>query len=198
MDTGTRNPSVDDFLLGEKKWPAELLYLRGIALESGLTETIKWGKPCYMLENANVALLFSFKNACAIGFLKGALLRDEQKLLAAPGEHSQAMRMLKFTSFQEIAAQEQFIRAYIREAIELERSGAEIVFTEHETLEPPEELKEKFRSMPELEAAFLQLTPGRQRVYLMYFSQAKQSETRVSRIEKYVPLILRGKGLNDR
>jgi uncharacterized protein YdeI (YjbR/CyaY-like superfamily) len=198
METGTRNPSVDDFLLGEKKWPAELLYLRGIALESGLSETLKWGKPCYMLEGANVAILYSFKDTCAIGFLKGALLRDEQKLLVTPGEHSQAMRMLKFTSVQQIAAQEQFIRAYLREAVELERSGAEIVFTEHETMEPPEELKEKFRTMPELEAAFLQLTPGRQRAYLMYFSQAKQSETRVSRIEKYVPLILRGKGLNDR
>lgn len=198
METGTRNPSVDDFLLGEQKWLKELLSLRAIALESGLTETLKWGKPCYMLEKANVAILFSFKDTCAIGFLKGALLRDEQKLLSAPGEHSQAMRMLKFTSLQQIAEQEPVIREYLNEAVELERSGAEIVFTEHETMEPPEELKAKFRMMPELEAAFLQLTPGRQRAYLMYFSQAKQSETRVSRIEKYVPLILRGKGLNDR
>jgi uncharacterized protein YdeI (YjbR/CyaY-like superfamily) len=198
MEPGTRNPSVDDFLLGEQKWLKELLSLRAIALESGLTETLKWGKPCYMLEKANVAILFSFKCTCAIGFLKGALLRDEQKLLSAPGEHSQAMRMLKYTSVQQIAVQEQFIRAYLREAVELERSGAEIVFAEHETMEPPEELKDKFRTMPELEAAFLQLTPGRQRAYLMYFSQAKQSETRVSRIEKYAPVILSGKGLNDR
>lgn len=198
METGTRNPSVDDFLLGEQRWLKELLSLRAIALESGLTEALKWGKPCYMLEKANVAILFSFKDTCAVGFLKGALLRDEQKLLSAPGEHSQAMRMLKFTSLQQIVEQEPVIREYLNEAVELERSGAEIVFTEHETMEPPEELKEKFRTMPELEAAFLQLTPGRQRAYLMYFSQAKQSETRVSRIEKYAPVILSGKGLNDR
>lgn len=198
METGTRNPGVDDFLLGETTWLKELLSLRAIALESGLTEALKWGKPCYMLDKVNVAILFSFKDACAIGFLKGALLRDEHKLLTAPGEHSQAMRMLKFTSLQQIAEREAVIRAYLSEAVELERSGAEIVFAEHETMEPPEELKAKFRSMPELEAAFLQLTPGRQRAYLIYFSQAKQSETRVSRIEKYVPLILSGKGLNDR
>jgi uncharacterized protein YdeI (YjbR/CyaY-like superfamily) len=198
MATGSTNPKVDDFLLREKIWPSELLLLRTIALDSGLTEDFKWGKPCYMLEKSLVALLFSFKESCAIGFFKGALLSDEQKRLVAPGEHSQAMRMLRFCGVFEIAAQEDVIRAYLREAIELERSGAEIVFAEHETMEPPEELKEKFRSMPELEAAFLQLTPGRQRAYLMYFSQAKQSQTRVSRIEKNVPLILRGKGLNDR
>ncbi len=191
------NPKVDA-LLSKTKWQEERKTLRAILLDCQLTEEVKWGKLCYTFQNSNLAMIFGLKEYCALGFFKGALLKDAKGILAKPGEHSQAMRQIRFTNLGEIRAAEANVRAYIREAIEVEASGLTVDFKEKEKLEFPAELQEKFDETPALASAFGQLTPGRQRGYILHFSGAKQSSTRTSRIEKCIPRILEGKGLQDR
>lgn len=190
------NPKVDAFLKQEENWPSEMAALRRIILDSPLTETVKWGKPCYSLGAANVLILQPFKAYLALMFFKGVLLKDTKGRLEAPGEHSQTARQLRFTSVREIEEQESVVRAYIAEAIALEKAGVKV--TLKTTPEPiPAELQTKWKEVPALKKAFESLTPGRQRAYILHFSGAKQSATRTARIEKYLPQILRGKGLHD-
>lgn len=175
----------------------ELRYLRSLLLSCGLTETCKWGVPCYMYNQSNILLLTAFKNYGAINFFKGALLADTKQMLEKPGPNSQAGRFLKFSSLKDIQPIEADIKAYIFEAIEIEKAGLKMPFkTNPEPI--PEELERTFEADTNLKAAFEALTPGRQRGYILHFSQPKKSETRYSRIEKCTPLILNGIGLNDR
>ena len=192
-----KNPKVDTYLAKTEKWRKEFGKLRTILLGCGLTEELKWGKPCFMFEKSNVAILQGFKDACALMFFKGALLNDTKGILERPGENSQAARRIPFTSVEQIARLESVLRAYIKEAIKAEKAGLEVKLkniTEHEV---PEEFQNKLKQNAALKSAFRALTPGRQRAYLMYFSSAKQSKTRESRMEKCMPKILQGKGLND-
>lgn len=193
-----RDPKVDAYLKQSETWQRELRKLRTIALASGLTETLKWRQPCYTFEGGNVAVLHRFKDFCAIGFLKGSLLEDPEGLLVAPGEHSQAMRRLQFTSVSDITRMEQTVKAYVQAAIAAERSGLKVAFKAKQELKLPEELKDAFSQNPKLKKAFNALTPGRQRAYVLHFSGAKQSKTRTARIDKHTERILEGKGLNDR
>jgi uncharacterized protein YdeI (YjbR/CyaY-like superfamily) len=191
------NPKVDGFFNNAKKWKAELAKLRTVILDSELTEELKWAKPCYAFQKSNLAVLCGLKESCAVGFLKGALLKDDKGILIKPGEHSQSMRWMKFTSVREIVEMQPVLKAYIREAIEAERAGLKVIFKKKP--EPiPEELQHKLDESPALKTAFHALTPGRQRAYILYFSAAKQSKTRVSRIEKYTKQILNEKGMDDR
>src|SRR5690242_16651342 len=177
-------------------WTEELKKLRSILLASGLTEESKWGFPCYTVDGKNVVLLGAFKEYCAVGFIKGALLKDSKKLLVTPGENTQTVRQLRFTSLREVVATEAVVKAYVAEAIAVEKSGVKV--TVKRKPEPiPEELQKKLDEMPGLKAAFAALTPGRQRGYILYFLGAKQSETRAGRIEKCVPQIMAGKGFYD-
>ena len=170
--------------------------LRRILLGAGLTEEFKWGKPCYTFQESNLVILYGLKESCAIGFLKGVLLKDPEGILLKPGENSQSGRWVKFTSVQQIAEMEPVLRAYIREAIEAEKGGLKVEFKKNP--EPvPAELQKKLDKIPALKTAFKALTPGRQRGYILHISAAKQSETRESRIEKCMPRILNGKGFND-
>ena len=178
-------------------WPEELKTLRKIILDCTLSEEIKWGVPCYTFKNRNVVLLSAFKEYCAISFFKGALLNDNQKVLFKPGENSQATRQLRFTGIEQIKETETLIKRYIFEAIEIEKAGLKINFNARTKLELPEELKSKMNKIPALRIAFNALTPGRQRGYILYFSAAKQATTRQSRVEKYIPKIMEGKGIND-
>ena len=197
MTDNPKNYKVTAFLSAQTHWKAELETLRKIALESGLSEDLKWGKPCYSLGGGNVSILYSFKDACAVGFFKGSILPDPNGLLISPGEHSQAMRMLKFTSVEDIARQETTVRSFLAEAIKAEAEGREVPFAESDEPELPEELLRRMDELPALKAAFEALTPGRRRAYALYFSGAKQAKTREDRVEKYIPVILEGKGLND-
>jgi uncharacterized protein YdeI (YjbR/CyaY-like superfamily) len=189
------NRKVDGYLK-RSKWQEELEKLRRISLACGLTEELKWGKPCYTFQNSNVVILQGFKEFCALLFAKGALLKDPKNLLEKPGESTQAARRIPFTSVREIVEIEPVLKAYIKEAMAAEEAGLEVEFKKNP--EPiPEELQNKLDENPALKAAFRALTPGRQRGYILYFSAAKQSKTRESRIEKWMPQILNGKGLND-
>jgi uncharacterized protein YdeI (YjbR/CyaY-like superfamily) len=179
-------------------WAAELQLLRKIMISSGLTETMKWGCPCYVNEqNKNVAMMVAFKNHASISFFKGMLLQDPHKLLHTAGENSQSAKHFKFTNTQEIIDLEPIIQAYIQEAIQLEKEGAKIEFKQKHELEFPQELIHKFNEDPAFREAFLALTPGRQRGYNLHFTGAKQSATRTARIEKFVPKILKGMGFHD-
>lgn len=192
------NPKVvDRFLEGAKKWKVEMTLLREICLECGLREDFKWMHPCYTFQDKNVVLIHGFKEYCALLFHKGVLLKDTDKILIQQTENVQAARQLRFTSLQEIIDLKPTIKAYIFEAIEVEKAGLEMTLKKTSEFNMPDELKEALDNNPDLKAAFHSLTPGRQRGYLLHFSQAKQSKTRVSRIEKYIPHILQGKGLND-
>jgi len=192
-----KNPKVDAYFSKLKNWQEELKKLRTIFLDSPLTEELKWAKPCYTFQKSNIAILCGLKESCAIGFLKGALLKDPNGILIRPGEHSQSGRWLKFTSVRQIAETQPILKAYIQEAIEAEKSGLKVAFKKNP--EPvPEELQKKLNKNPALKTAFKALTPGRQRGYILFFSAPKQSKTRESRIEKCIPQILNGKGLNDR
>lgn len=191
------NAKVDQFLGTEKKWRDEMAKLREIALDCGLVEEFKWGKPCYALEGKNVVLIVPFKDCCALLLTKGALLSDAHGLLIKPGEQTQAARQIRFTSVGEITKQESILKACINEAIKVERSGAEVAYKKITEYAVPEELKRKLKESPALKTAFHALTPGRQRRYLMYFADAKQAKTREARIEKYVPQILEGRGFDD-
>lgn len=172
--------------------------LRMLLLDCGLKEELKWGKPCYTFEKSNIVIIQGFKEFCALMFFKGALLKDPEAILKKPGENSQAARRIPFTGVQEITELEPVLRAYIFEAVELEKTGLKVNFEKNRALIFPEEFQNKLEESPDLKAAFNRLTPGRQRAYNLYFSAPKRSETRTSRIEKCIPQILKGKGLNDR
>jgi uncharacterized protein YdeI (YjbR/CyaY-like superfamily) len=190
------NPRVDAYLSRTTKWRGEMKRLRTIILACGLTEELKWGKPCYSFQQSNIVILQGFKEFCALLFAKGALLKDAKGLLEKPGESTQAARRIPFTKVQEIIEMEPILKAYLREAIAAEKAGLKVEFKKNP--EPvPEELQKKLDEIPALKAAFAALTPGRQRGYILYFSAAKQSTTRESRVEKCMQQILQGKGLND-
>ena len=190
------NPKVDVFLTKAKKWQEELAKLRMIILDCGLTEELKWGKPCYTFQKSNIVIIQGFKEFCALLFCKGALLNDANGILKRPGENTQAARRIPFTNVREIAEMEPMLKAYIYEAIEVEKAGLKVDFKKNP--EPiPEEFQNKLDEIPALKTAFDALTPGRQRAYVLYFSGAKQSKTRESRVEKCMQQILNGKGLND-
>lgn len=192
------NPEVGLFLDKAKKWQEEMEFLRKIILDCGLTEEFKWKHPCYTFQGSNVVLIHEFKEYCALLFHKGALLKDTENILVQQTENVQAARQIRFTGKAEIKALEPTIKAYIFEAIQIEKAGLKVEMKKTSEFEMPEELKRKFEEDPDLKNAFEALTPGRQRGYLLYFSKAKQSKTRQSRIEKYIPKIFEGKGLNDR
>ncbi|MGE7113807.1 YdeI/OmpD-associated family protein [Lysinibacillus sp. NPDC047702] len=190
------NPKVDEFLNKAKKWQEEYRTLRKIVLDCELTEEFKWMHPCYTLANKNIVLIHGFKEYCALLFHKGALLQDTHGILIQQTENVQAARQIRFTNVQEIVEKEAIIKAYISDAIAVEKAGLEVALKK-DTESIPDELQQKFEEKPALKTAFEALTPGRQRAYILYFSQPKQSKTRVSRIEKYTQQILNGKGLND-
>jgi uncharacterized protein YdeI (YjbR/CyaY-like superfamily) len=180
------------------RWEAELKKLRALALDCGLNEESKWGVPCYTYRNNNVLIVAAFKEYCSISFFKGALLSDTEGLLDKPGENTQAARLIRFTNVKAIVKAEAVIKAYIHEAIEVEKAGLKVAFKKAEEFNMPEEFQNKLNKMPSLKSAFYALTPGRQKAYLLHFSGAKQSKTRAARIEKCIPDILIGKGLNDK
>lgn len=181
-----------------RKWKQELDLLRSIVLECGLEETCKWGHPTYMYRNQNVLLIHCFKEYAAIAFMKGSLLSDENNLLIQQTENVQATRQLRYTATNQIEEQKDLIKAFVCEAIELEKSGAKVELKKTEDFQVPQELTETFKIDPEYQIAFESLTPGRQRGYLLYFAQAKQSNTRSSRISKCRDKIFSGKGWNER
>ncbi|MCA9837866.1 MAG: DUF1801 domain-containing protein [Trueperaceae bacterium] len=194
---GQANPKVDAFITRAKKWQEEFKTLRSIVLDCGLSEELKWGVPCYTFQQSNIVLIHGFKNYCALLFHKGALLKDAKKLLIQQTENVQAARQLRFTSVQEITAIEALIKVYIREAVEVEKAGLKVDFGAKHDLVFPEEFINKLDDIPDLNRAFESLTPGRQRAYNLYFSAPKQAKTREARIQKCIPRILEGKGLND-
>jgi uncharacterized protein YdeI (YjbR/CyaY-like superfamily) len=205
------NPQVDLFLLEgcgrchlyqtpacrALIWNEGLHEMRRICLESGLTEEYKWQHPCYTFNKKNILILGAFKEYFAFNFFKGALLKDDKKLLVSPGENSQSSKQLKFTQVNDVLKNEKLIKRYILEAIEVEKLGKQVVKKTMDQYPIPPELQEKFQEDPSFEAAFYALTPGRQRGYLLFFAQAKQSTTRANRIEKFVDAIFKGKGYQD-
>jgi uncharacterized protein YdeI (YjbR/CyaY-like superfamily) len=191
------NPETDWFFNKKTKWQYEYNALRSIILQNDLTEELKWGCPCYTINGKNVLLVHGFKEYCAILFHKGALLKDNSNLLIQQTENVQSARQLRFRSLDEIENLESKILAYIKEAIRVEKAGAKVVMKKTAEYKVPVEFKAVLDEMPEVRRAFELLTPGRQRGYLLYFSSARQAKTRESRIEKYVPKILSGKGLDD-
>ncbi|MGZ9734005.1 DUF1801 domain-containing protein [Flavobacterium sp. GNP002] len=191
------NPKVDEFISSATKWQPEIKQLRLLLLDCGLTEEFKWRMPCYCFQGNNVVLIGSFKEFCTLSFFKGILLQDSNGILSKPGENSQSMRFFKFTNPEEITENQSIIKAYIYEAIEIEKAGLKVIFKSTTELELVEELQIAFDKNPDLKTAFNALTPGRQRAYNLHFSEAKQSKTRGTRIEKYTQRILNGKGIND-
>jgi uncharacterized protein YdeI (YjbR/CyaY-like superfamily) len=191
------NPKVDAFLKRHDKWLAEFEKLRAILLESGLTEELKWGQPCYALDGKNVALIHGFKDYCAILFHKGALLKDPKGVLIQQTKNVQSARQIRFTSVEDVTRLAKTVKAYVREAIEVERAGLKVRFKKTEDVELPEELRSELAANAKLKAAFAALTPGRQRGYIFHFSQPKLPKTRAARVEKHIPRILRGLGLDD-
>ena len=191
------NPKVDGYLRIAKKWREEFEKLRKIILDCGLTEELKWGVPCYTFEKKNLVLMHGFKDYCALLFFKGALLKDPQGILIQQTKNVQAARQIRFTNVREILKLKAILKAYVQEAIEVEKSGQKVEFKKTSEFKIPEEFQEKLAEAPALKKAFAALTPGRQRAYIFYFSQPKQSKTRQSRVEKYTRKILNGKGLND-
>jgi len=191
------NRKVDWFFDKDTKWQEEYQRLRTFVLDCGLTEELKWGVPCYTFQKSNVVLIHGFKEYCALLFHKGVLLSDTNDLLVQQTKNVQAARQIRFTNIQEIEELESAIKAYIFEAVEVEKAGLEVKLKETSEFVMPEEFQRTLDESPELRRAFEGLTPGRQRGYLLHFSQPKQSKTRASRIEKYTQKILNGKGLND-
>jgi uncharacterized protein YdeI (YjbR/CyaY-like superfamily) len=191
------NPKVDAFISRAEKWQTEFEKLRTIVLDCGLEEELKWGVPCYTLENRNIVLIHGFKEYCALLFVNGALLKDPEGILIQQTERVQAARQVRFTNLQEIVELEPTLKAYIYEAIEVEKAGLKVEHKKTTEFTIPEEFQRKLDEIPALKTAFEALTPGRQRAYLLYFAAPKQSKTRESRVEKYIPQILDGKGLND-
>ena len=191
------NPKVDFFFDKAQKWQKEYEKLRKIVLDCGLTEELKWGCPCYTFENRNTVLIHGFKEYCAYLFFKGALLNDPEGILIQQTKNVQSARQIRFANVREIAKMEKTLKAYIYEAIEVERAGLKVKLKKTEDFSIPEEFQKRLDKKQALKKAFNALTPGRQRQYLFYFSQPKQSKTRESRIEKSVAQILQGRGLND-
>jgi len=191
------NPKVDWFFDKDTQWKQEYAELRKIVLDTGLIEDLKWGCPCYTLDGKNVVLMHGFKEYCALLFMKGALLQDVKKILIQQTENVQSARQLRFTSKQQIVKMATTIKAYIYEAIEVEKAGLKVELKKTTEYNMPEEFREQLDKMPKLKKAFETLTPGRQRAYLFHFSQPKLAKTRVARVEKYIPQILEGRGLDD-
>jgi uncharacterized protein YdeI (YjbR/CyaY-like superfamily) len=191
------NPKVNFYFEKNKKWRPEVEKLRSIALDSPLTEDLKWGVPCYTYENSNVLLIHDFKEYCAILFPKGVLLKDLKGILIQQTENVQSARQVRFTSLEQIEEMEPVLKVYINEAIEVERSGLKVEFKKPTEFKIADEFKTKLDENPALKTAFEALTPGRQRAYLLFFAAPKQTKTREARVEKSVPQILMGKGLDD-
>jgi uncharacterized protein YdeI (YjbR/CyaY-like superfamily) len=198
MPKNRTNPKVDVYISKSKKWQKELEKLRMIILDCQLTEELKWGKPCYTFQKSNIVVILPLKESCALLFCKGALLNDANRILIKPGENTQAARQIRLTNLREIVEMETILKAYIHEAIEVEKAGLKVNFKRLTEFKIPEELQNKLDEIPALKTAFAALTPGRQRAYFIYFSAPKQSKTRESRVEKCMQQILDGKGLNDR
>lgn len=194
---GERNTKIDPYFNKLKQWKEESELLREIVLDCGLTEDFKWMHPCYTFEGKNIVLIHGFKDYCALLFHKGALLKDPHGILVQQTENVQAARQIRFTNAQEIEEMQLILKAYIDEAVEAEKAGLQVEYKQNTEYTVPEELENKFVEIPDLKTAFESLTPGRQRAYLLHFSSPKQSKTREARIEKYIPHILDGKGLND-
>jgi len=191
------NPKVDFYFDKDKTWQSETRKLRTIVLDCGLTEELKWGCPCYTFQKTNIVLIHVFKEYCALLFFKGALLNDAKGILVQQTENVQAARQVRFTNVKEIDKMEKILKAYIYEAIEVEKAGLKVALKKTTEYTIPTEFKNKLEKLPALKTAFKALTPGRQRAYLLHFSAPKQSKTREARIEKCMQDILNGKGLND-
>ena len=192
------NPKVNFYFTNAKKWQQELEQLRRIILDCGLDEELKWGVPCYTYQNANILLIHTFKEYCAVLFFKGALLNDTNGMLVQQTRNVQAARQVRFTNVQEVVKKAAALKKYIYEAIEVEKAGLKVPLKKTEEYSIPVEFQNKLKKLPALKTAFGALTPGRQRAYILHFSAPKQSKTRESRIEKAIEPILNGKGLNDR
>jgi len=197
MTEKNMNPKVNAFIERADTWREEFEKLRAIALDCDLTEELKWGQPCYALDGNNIVLMHGFKEYCALLFFKGALMKDPNGILIQQTENVQSARQIRFTNTGEIAQLKPVLKAYIREAIEVEKSGLKVEMKKTEEFAMPDEFKAKLEADSSLKEAFEALTPGRQRAYLLHFSQAKQAKTREARIEKCLPDIFAGKGLND-
>ena len=197
MTKSRMNPKVDFFFSKAKTWQEEFKQLRTIVLQCPLTEELRWGKPCYTFENSNILIIHGFKEYCAVLFVKGALLKDAKGILIQQTENVQAARQIRFTKVEEIVEMAAVLKAYIQEAIEVEKAGLEINYKKTSEFKMPEEFRKQLDKSSALKTAFGALTPGRQRGYLLYFSAAKQSATREARVEKCRLQILKGKGLND-
>jgi len=191
------NPQADFYFDQADRWQPALAQLRRLVLSCGLTEEVKWGVPCYTFQESNIALLHTFKNYCALLFFKGALLHDADGLLVQQTKNTQATRQMRFTTVQQIAELETAVKAYLYEALEVERLGVPVRFKETAEFSVAEEFQRKLDEIPTMKTAFYALTPGRQRAYLLYFSAPKQAKTRAYRVEKHLSQILDGKGLND-
>ena len=191
------NPKVDFFFDKAEKWQAEFKQLRTIILDCGLTEELKWGQPCYTFQDSNIVLMHGFKEYCALLFFKGALLNDANDILIQQTENVQSARQIRFTNAKEIVKLKNILKAYIYEAIEVEKAGLKVKLKKTSDFRVPEEFQKKLDKNRALKEAFDALTPGRQRAYIFHFSQPKQSKTREARIEKCMHQILDGKGLND-
>src|SRR5580698_11287027 len=192
------NPKVDGLLKKAKKWNKEFETLREIVLDSPLTEEVKWGQACYSSDGRNVVLIHGFKEYCALLFFKGALLKDPKAILIQQTENVQSARQIRFTNVREIVAMKPILKAYIREAIKVEKAGLKVKLKKTSDLKFPEELQTMLDEFPDFKTAFEALTPGRQRAYIFHFSAPKQSKTRESRVLKYMPKIIDGKGINDK
>ncbi|HEY8023534.1 MAG TPA: DUF1801 domain-containing protein [Burkholderiaceae bacterium] len=192
------NPKVDAYINKAKTWKEEIETLRAIALDCKLTEELKWGCPCYTYEGTNLVLIHVFREYCALLFFKGALMKDPKGILVQQTENVQSARQLRFTSAQEITKLKAVVKAYIREAMAVQKAGLKVEMKKTEEFAMPEELQNKFDEDRAFKKAFEKLTPGRQRAYILHYAGAKQPATRVSRIEKSMPLIFEGLGLNDR
>ena len=197
MTSSEPNPKTDWFFVKDTRWQKEYEKLRKIILSCGLSEELKWGCPCYTFENNNIVLMHGFKEYCALLFFKGALLADPDGMLIQQTENVQSARQLRFTSVQQVVKAERIVKAYVYEAIEVERAGLHVKYKKTKDFKIPDEFQTKLDKMPSLKTAFNALTPGRQRAYIFHFSQPKQSKTRTARVEKYLKQILNGKGLDD-
>jgi uncharacterized protein YdeI (YjbR/CyaY-like superfamily) len=191
------NPKVDWFFAKDTQWQKEYEKLRKIILDCGLIEELKWGCPCYTFENTNIVLIHGFKEYCALLFFKGALLNDPNGILIQQTKNVQSARQIRFTNVREIVKMEKILKAYVYEAVEVERAGLKVKLKKTSEFKVPEEFQKRLDKHTALKKAFDALTPGRQRAYIFYFSQAKQSKTREARVEKYIPQILNKKGLDD-
>jgi uncharacterized protein YdeI (YjbR/CyaY-like superfamily) len=191
------NPKADFYFKKAKKWQEELEQLRMLILDCELTEEVKWGCPCYTMGKSNIVLIHAFKEYCALLFFKGALMKDANNILIQQTENVQSARQARFTSVQEIVEMKSILKAYVKEAVEVEKAGLKVELKKTREFSVPEEFQNRLNELPALKTAFEALTPGRQRAYLLHFSAPKQSKTRESRIEKCIPQIFDGKGLND-